>query len=182
MKKKEIAEDIIIIEGFFTPEECEQFIHQSEQIGYEQVKINVGGQQVMNKGIRNNERVLFKDFKMAETLWQKLKPFAEDRFDFAEPIGLNEMFRFYKYNPGQRFKSHFDGSYIRNEKEASLYTFMVYLNDGYEGGRTKFHNAIITPKKGDALIFLHRLRHEGEVLKTGTKYILRTDIMYRDKS
>jgi predicted 2-oxoglutarate/Fe(II)-dependent dioxygenase YbiX len=181
MKKIALAQDIVIIKDFFTASECEEFIQKSETIGYEQAKINIRGRQVTNTSVRNNERVLYKDYDMADQLWTSVEPFVEKRFQHATPIGLNEMFRFYKYSPGQRFKSHIDGSYVRNEKEASLYTFMVYLNDDFKGGTTKFHEAIITPKKGDALIFLHRLRHEGAVLTSGTKYILRTDIMYRLK-
>jgi predicted 2-oxoglutarate/Fe(II)-dependent dioxygenase YbiX len=55
------------------------------------------------------------------------------------PLGLNELFRFYRYQRGHQFKGHFDQSYIRSETEASYYTFMIYLNDNYEGGQTTFH-------------------------------------------
>lgn len=95
-------------------------------------------------------------------------------------IGLNELFRFYRYTPGQRFKVHRDGSYIRNEKEASFFTLLIYLNEGYQGGETRFDNSIIVEgNQGMALIFLHTIRHEGCVVTEGTKYVLRTDIMYR---
>jgi hypothetical protein len=50
------------------------------------------------------------------------------------------MFRVYKYLPGQQFKMHRDGSYERNENEKSFYTFLIYLNDDFEGGETEFEN------------------------------------------
>jgi len=37
----------------------------------------------------------------------------------------------------------------------------------------------ITPKEGMALIFLHKLYHEGSEVLEGRKYVLRSDIMYK---
>jgi prolyl 4-hydroxylase len=72
-----------------------------------------------------------------------------------------------------------DGSYSRNENEKSFYTFLIYLNDDFEGGETEFGNLFtVTPIKGSALVFYHPLRHEGKTLISGLKYVLRTDVMY----
>lgn len=177
--KKILSDYIYTIDNFFTPEECQHFIKQSEALGYHEAMVNINGKQVIRKGIRNNDRVLHKDYELERQLWNKLEPFVPTNYGASTAIGLNEMFRYYRYVPGQRFKSHLDGSHVRNEKEMSFFTFMVYLNDDFEGGATKFHDLIITPKQGKAVIFLHKLRHEGMVLNQGTKYILRTDIMYR---
>ena len=38
---------------------------------------------------------------------------------------------------------------------------------------------VITPKAGLALCFRHHLIHEGRAVRSGIKYVLRTDIMYR---
>ena len=51
------------------------------------------------------------------------------------PVGANERFRCYRYKPGQKFAAHYDGAFERDETERSLLTFMVYLNDDFEGGR-----------------------------------------------
>ena len=56
---------------------------------------------------------------------------------------------------------------------------MIYLNDDYEGGETKFNMTSVKGRKGMALVFLHSLPHEGAEVKSGIKYVLRTDIMYR---
>jgi len=77
---------------------------------------------------------------------------------------------------------HRDGSYKRSESEFSYYTFLIYLNEIYEGGETKFASGeIITPKTGTVLIFEHSQRHEGTALISGIKYVLRSDIMYKLK-
>lgn len=171
---------IYVIDHFLIPEECSALIDKSEHIGYEEAKVNVDGGQKMMKIVRNNERIMYEDQAYATELWSKLQPFVKTVVGNSSATGLNEMFRFYKYTPGQRFKMHRDGSFIRNESEFSIYTFMIYLNSGYEGGETKFASGeIITPKTGTALIFEHSQRHEGAALVNGTKYVLRSDIMYK---
>jgi prolyl 4-hydroxylase len=97
----------------------------------------------------------------------------------SHAIGLNELFRFYRYQPGQEFKKHRDNSYIRNNKEASYFTFMIYLNDNFTGGATTFKDIVVKPKQGTALVFYHYLEHEGSEVTEGTKYVLRSDIMFR---
>ncbi|WP_458628744.1 2OG-Fe(II) oxygenase [Winogradskyella sp. PC D3.3] len=88
------------------------------------------------------------------------------------------MFRIYRYTKGQRFKMHRDGSYERNENESSFFSFIIYLNDNFEGGETKFRKfETIVPQKGSVLLFQHAYRHEGKESIFGTKYVLRTDVM-----
>jgi prolyl 4-hydroxylase len=96
----------------------------------------------------------------------------------SKAVGLNELFRVYKYQEGQEFKRHRDQSYIRSNGEASYYTFMIYLNQDYEGGETVFGDLSIEPKQGMALVFLHNLEHEGSPVKRGIKYVLRSDVMF----
>ncbi|MES2777293.1 MAG: 2OG-Fe(II) oxygenase [Bacteroidota bacterium] len=180
MKKTEHKEDTIFtVEDFLTAEECNQHILWSEKRGYEQAKINSFGRQVVRSDVRNNLRVLFKDVALAESLWESVQPFCLQKFGSSIAIGLNEMFRFYKYGRGQQFKQHMDGSYERNESEFSLYTLMIYLNEDFLGGDTSFEDLIIKPKTGMALIFKHDLLHAGREVIKGEKYVLRTDIMYR---
>jgi prolyl 4-hydroxylase len=96
-------------------------------------------------------------------------------------VGANERLRCYRYAPGQRFKPHFDGSFARDHDERSLLTFMVYLNDDFEGGETALLDLdqMVAPKTGSALLFQHPILHEGCTVTRGVKYALRSDIMYR---
>src|SRR6266436_493544 len=95
-----------------------------------------------------------------------------------QALGLNERLRFYRYGPDQQFAAHVDGSFVRANGERSLLTFMVYLNDGFEGGETKFTETTIQPRKAMALIFRHELLHEGAAVTSGRKYVLRSDVMF----
>jgi hypothetical protein len=179
MEYKKIADNIFIIDKFWSKEQCASFIKKSEELGYEEAAIETEkGYQVV-KSVRNNHRVLHNDISLAEKIWVDLESFAPKKIGLSKSVGLNELFRFYKYEPGQEFKRHIDQSYIRNETEASYYTFMIYLNDEYEGGNTRFSSVSIEPKPGTALIFLHSIEHEGSAVTKGVKYVLRSDIMYR---
>lgn len=118
------------------------------------------------------------------------------------PSGLNECLRFCKYNPGDFFRKHCDGCFVRSEDEQSLFTCMFYLNGGFDGGATRFLGpsssditdiasqfkladdsevlASVAPEPGMCMLFFQPgLLHEGEDLRSGLKYILRTDVMYR---
>ena len=72
-----------------------------------------------------------------------------------------------------------DGYYQRSNGEQSLLTFMLYLNEDFEGGETLFQNGvIIRPQTGMILVFRHTLYHEGAAVTRGRKYVLRSDIMF----
>ena len=55
---------------------------------------------------------------------------------------------------------------------------MIYLNDDFEGGATRFMQAAVKPVKGTALVFAHPLSHQGDPVTAGRKYVVRTDVMY----
>lgn len=181
MKTTELRKDIYLIDNFWSPQRCDDLITKTEQIGYQPATIQTDNGPRLVDFIRNNNRVVYKDMDLANLLWAELKPYSPQEIGESIAIGLNELFRFYKYEAGQQFKKHRDQSYIRNSKEASYFTFMIYLNDNFKGGDTTFGDLTITPKKGSALIFYHYLEHEGSEVLDGIKYVLRTDIMFQLK-
>ncbi len=122
---------------------------------------------------------MFEDVSLAASLFDRLRPALPIRDD--TPVGLNERFRGYRYTAGQRFRPHFDGAFVRNEHERSEITLLLYLSDGFVGGDTLFNdlNLRVTPRTGIALLFQHLILHEGCAVLGGTKYVLRSDVMYR---
>lgn len=56
---------------------------------------------------------------------------------------------------------------------------MAYLNDDYKGGATRFQEeaagAETRGAAGSLLVFNHDVQHEGLPVKSGRKYIMRTD-------
>ena len=171
-----IPDKIITIENFLTEQECNDFINLGESLGFEMAKIDTGS---LVPEVRNNDRTFYESTELAEKLFKKLQPYLVPKIGNSVAVGLNELFRIYKYQKGQQFKGHQDGSFIRNDIEASYYTFLMYLNHNYQGGETIFLNHKIVPKKGMGLIFLHKLYHEGSEVLSGIKYVMRSDVMYR---
>jgi predicted 2-oxoglutarate/Fe(II)-dependent dioxygenase YbiX len=133
---------------------------------------------VMAPEIRNNTRVIVDDVDRAADLWSRVHDQIPELVYGRRSVGLNERFRFYRYDPGERFAAHFDGSFRRENGEASLLTFMIYLNEGFGGGETWFQETSITPRTGMALVFKHNLLHEGSAVTSGRKYVLRSDVMF----
>jgi len=179
MKLNKLADDIFTVEDFFTRQECLEAIVQSEGLGFELAKINTASGSRVHTGVRNNSRAFYNSEELAEKLWQRVQPYVPARLGEASPVGLNELFRFYRYERGHRFKGHYDESYVRRDGEASCFTFMVYLNDNFQGGDTTFRGLRVRPRQGMALLFRHSLFHEGSEVTQGVKYVLRSDVMYR---
>ncbi|CAG7581063.1 MAG: 2OG-Fe(II) oxygenase superfamily protein [uncultured marine phage] len=170
----------------FTKERCEELIRFSEELGYEDAPVTTSSGPVMMKNYRNNERVIHFSKDLAEEIFETIKDEVPFILGF-EPIGLNEMFRFYKYGKGHFFNQHRDGPYIRNSQEASHVTLLIYLNEDYDGGETAFKDpgqedfVSLTPKTGMGCMFIHKKLHRGNEVLDGIKYAIRTDIMYRLK-
>ena len=178
------GDSVFVIRDFAASSECDSFIAQSESSGYEEASITTATGPVMNKGIRNNSRLIHDDPELADRLWQRAKPFLPARIGAWRATGFNERFRYYRYDPGQQFAPHGDGSFCRDNGEESQLTFMVYLNDDFTGGETIFYvepgivRLNVRPERGMALIFVHRQWHAGAPVLAGRKYVLRTDVMY----
>ena len=174
------------VEDFWSAARCAETIARIEALGLRAAPVISGGREAMSPEIRNNTRVLIDDQPLADELDALVRPHVPAEM-FGEmapaPICVNERFRAYRYEPGQRFAPHFDGSFQRDRKEESLLTFMVYLNDGFGGGSTRFedYDVEVRPKTGTALFFQHRLLHEGAKVQSGVKYVLRSDVMYRER-
>lgn len=170
------------VDGVLSHGECAEQIERIDGLHPQAATINVRGGPMLDPNTRNNERVIFDDIELAGRLYQRVRPHLPDLLMGKVPVGVNERFRGYRYREGQRFAPHYDGSFQRSSRERSLLTFLIYLNEGFEGGETDFLELrqTIKPSTGQALLFQHFLLHEGCALKQGTKYALRSDIMYRE--
>jgi hypothetical protein len=144
----DVAEGIFTVPDLLTPEECLEYIALTEAIGYTAAPITTAGGFKMRPEIRNNTRVIVDDADRAAELWGRLRDHVPPFLRGRPTIGLNERFRFYRYDPGERFAPHRDGSYRRENGEESLLTFMVYLSEGFDGGETAFPGASVTPRIG----------------------------------
>lgn len=190
-----------VLHDVFTPAECAAMIADSEARGYDQALVNAGYAQVLDTSYRNSMRNIWDDRDTAAEIHARIAPHlpSEDEphcFGYAcKPMrlkcdGLNERLRFLRYDPGDFFAAHQDGSFVRPDGSSqSFLTVMIYLNSGggvdFTGGETSFvsktgaePDVALTPRAGDVLIFTHPVLHQGDEVTSGRKYAVRTDIMY----
>ncbi|MEP5341396.1 MAG: 2OG-Fe(II) oxygenase [Algibacter sp.] len=133
---------------------------------------------------RNNDRFVEDNTNLSKQFFKKLKKLNINGLD--EIIGVNNRFRFCRYQKNQLFSKHKDGVHYPNDRHESKYTFLLYLNnqDDFIGGDTEFFTSkydekptkIIKPKRGKLVIFDHSIWHQGAEIIFGNKYILRSDI------
>ncbi len=173
---------IFTVADVLSPDECLTLISKIESLNPAIATINTVTGTRVRADVRNNDRVIFDDIELARTLLGRIKQKAPKEIHGMLLVGINERFRCYRYKSGMRFASHTDGSFHRDKLEQSFYSFLVYLNDEFEGGKTTFltePEVSIKPEIGMGLLFQHPIIHEGSVVTKGIKYVARTDLMYR---
>ena len=175
------------IPGFVTPEFCRETIHQAEAIGFRPATITTKKGEVLRTDIRDNDRVILDDGNRADLLRNRLRGIGTDLAGLHYAVGVNTRFRLHRYQDGQKFDWHQHGAYHAPEGPISRFTFMIYLNDSFQGGATSFagmfwHQTFpdfaITAETGKALLFRHPISHRGDQITAGRKYVLRPDVMF----
>ncbi|KAF0983338.1 hypothetical protein FDP41_010403 [Naegleria fowleri] len=171
------------LENCLTPKECKEIIRCMNLMGYD---IKYTGNRLCCRNVINDD-------KFANILFERVRSFLPQTHHFMDmdrPLyGLNPQFRAIKYKhfkSGHKFGKHIDFSNSDGFGRKSFYTFMIYLNDDFEGGETVFTKKgfefTLKPKTGMAIIFeqdIKQLEHEGlPVTETSEKYILRLDVFY----
>ncbi|KAL5486913.1 hypothetical protein EMCRGX_G019453 [Ephydatia muelleri] len=138
-----------LLHSILTPEECVHYIHETEQVGYEDLT-----------------RLFPVEYHSNDLVLSICKPLVECLC-------------------GAHFSPHLDGPWVPNEEESSIFTVVIYLNSDLEGGATSFLSegekveCLVSPKAGTAVFFNHDTLHEGQPVTKSTKYIIRTEIMFR---
>lgn len=191
----------IILENVLTREECLTIIEKTEEMKYGRLGKGKTGQ-----AYRGNRRIQVEDKTgvFTEVLWKKIEPYiahlcAQD-IGIPDEIGewrcdgLNRRFRFAKYSKGEGFAVHKDKPTVYEQEECSFYTVNIYLNDLQtdQGGTTRFFEKMQSKKEicsaggvaGSMVIFKqsqfpNSAPHDGELLKYGVKYLMRTDVIFK---
>jgi len=95
---------IITVNDVYSSEHCQQLILSSEANGYNEAAIDTGAGQRIIKDIRNNDRIFFDDYALAQQLYKKVHAYLPECINGWKPYSLNERFRFYRYKQGHYFK------------------------------------------------------------------------------
>ena len=179
MNTEKFSAGILLVHDFLSAAECAAQIAASEAMEYENALVNSRDGALLQAERRNNARVLFDDAALSAAMYARAASVlpAQD-IDGWRVCGLNERWRYYRSGPGQFFRLHRDGNYQRSAQQESRYTFLLYLNDDFDGGDTDFIFEKVAARRGALLLFPHHLIHQGCAVHSGVKYVLRTDVMY----
>ena len=184
--------------------ECAQFVAISDALGYhEDAPVS------LPHHVRHNTNVNWVvDESIDGPIWERCHSLIPERVAGGPALGLNARFRFYRYREGDYFRPHTDGAWPGSRvadgrlvhdaygDRISQMSMLLFLSDGYTGGRTLFYlreggrtaggeaivASVATPK-GAAVCFPHGFHplhclHAGEPVGSGTKYIIRTDVLF----
>ncbi|WP_341365780.1 2OG-Fe(II) oxygenase [Yoonia sp. BS5-3] len=166
---------------------CRDVISRAHSDGFAVATISTERGSDVVQDIRNNDRVIFDDRALANSLWHRAGCHFVSPFKGQRAVRLNERFRVYRYRPGHFFDWHQDGIFTHPDGSISQFTMMIYLNEACEGGGTSFADVLsphvfwdftIAPRTGKALFFHHPLSHRGDQITSGEKFVLRTDVMF----
>ena len=193
ISKRLFKNGVMTLSNVLSKNECKNLILRGEHIGFREASVRTNDGQKMLKSVRNNERVMFSDTELADDLFQRINPYLDEfQVDDVSPVVLNDYFRIYKYNKGQRFNQHKDGQ-EKIDNLVSHVSVLFYLNGNFTGGETSFYEYVrnegrmkhqcfesVQPEAGSALLFWHKTFHTGDELIKGEKYVLRSDLLYND--
>ena len=180
-----------VVNNVLDPQTCSKLIAHAESVGFLDKSV------VMFAGDRL--RATFTDEKLAQHLWSQIaphtKPHLHDRDGghsflgpdvspgWYEPVGINPFMRVSKYLPGKSFRTHTDTAYSQGDQYVGMHTLLLYLNGDMTGGETivfgQDGSCTVKPAAGKILGFYHYTPHEGAIVKSGIKYIIRTELMFK---
>jgi hypothetical protein len=202
-----------LLENVLSVDECQQLRAAATQLGFRADHPTAMDQPT---GIDSCEWMV--DDSILDVVNRRVQPFfLEESSTTTEQTtsfhSINPRWRFFRYGQGCVYRPHIDGSwpasrikedghyesYDEDDKSGasikSFYTFLIYLNDNFEGGQTRFYFPKnqqqgqglaaqgITPKCGSVLVFSQgntaSLLHEGSAVTVGRKYVVRSDVLYR---
>jgi hypothetical protein len=191
------------LENVFSASECAQLMKEAEAVGFTAAGLGSSGRQSVNTEVRDSGRLISEDPALAQEILKRIRPYLPTVWKGRRLLGLNEQLKFLRYQPGQKFVAHVDGSFNRSDTlNRTFITVQLYLSQGcVEGGATRFVGGAVSPVggsfprfqaecngvrceplQGRVLIFQHNIIHEGEEVKSGLKYTIRTDVEYSGES
>jgi len=179
---------IRVIENFATPEECDWLMARAQgRLGPAMVLDKQTGREKTHPD-RTNKAIEL-DVVAMDVVIQIVR--ARIAAATNLPLPVFEPAQIMHYSVGEEFRPHYD--FLTNEVEGwaaqlerygqRIATFLLYLNDDFEGGETDFPSIGITHRggKGDALFFANvdpagapdrKTLHAGRPPSRGQKWIL----------
>ncbi|KAJ7182835.1 hypothetical protein C8R43DRAFT_968201 [Mycena crocata] len=202
-----------VINDVFERAECQALIDSAEAVGLLPDEPTAGSATQLASVLAHNF-IWLADTEFISTLYSRVVALLPQSVHGGAVKGINARFRLYRYRPGALYRPHIDGAWPASaldetttppsyvyDSDPTVYsrlTFLIYLNDDFDGGCTTFflpsaeHGVLearpVKPRTGTVCVFPHgaargSLLHEGSGVTEGAKYVIRTEVLYEvDKS
>jgi prolyl 4-hydroxylase len=169
--------EVRLFRGLFTADECDYLIGASmPRLAPSQV-IDPGTGLLVPNPVRTSEGAAFPlaaERPAIHALCRRLASASGTDVAQGEPLQV------LRYTAGQEYRAHFDA--IDGAENQRILTFLVYLNEDYEGGETCFlaSGLKVKGRKGDGLLFRNaddsgrpdpNGQHAGLPLINGVKFL-----------
>jgi predicted 2-oxoglutarate/Fe(II)-dependent dioxygenase YbiX len=177
---------IIILVAYLLPTYPKPVIIENFMTDEERIHIMTEAKSKLKVSTVAKDRTVDESIRKSETAWLSLDdPVVRGVVERCvqrtdRPLENCEQLQVLKYKPGGFYTPHQDA--FMDDKNKRMYTFVLALNDDYEGGETAFPNLEekYTMRAGDALFFntldnyeldTSKALHGGEPVKNGEKWI-----------
>jgi hypothetical protein len=158
-----------VIRNFLTKEECNLIIKEANQYGYKHTWTTD-----RHNNYPTTDNKIIESWKCYGMLENKIKtqlfPYYEGKYRLKPNIlSIIELF-IAKYDGNQENTQ----KSLNPHQDGSEFSFIICLNEDYEGGGTRFvkQNKTIHLNTGDVVVFCGQTEHEGLDVTNGVRYIL----------
>ncbi|KAJ9113247.1 hypothetical protein QFC22_006086 [Naganishia vaughanmartiniae] len=133
-----------LLPNILPPQTCESIINTANTLGWEADQA-AGGSAVDKTSVLAHNVVWLADEQFVGELFERIRPFVQERVNGGKVRGINRRFRVYRYGPKQVYRPHIDGAwpaagidaetgeYLHDSSPSddplwSRYTLLIYLN------------------------------------------------------
>lgn len=171
--------EVRLFPAFFSPDECQFLIESARPVLQPSVVIDpYSGREIPNP-IRTSRGVGFPFVDENPAIHALNRRIAAAS---GTDVRAGEPMQVLSYAPGQQYREHSDALPKVAPGQQRVLTFLVYLDDGYEGGETAFPaiDLQVRGRKGDGLMFRNaandgtpdpRSIHAGLPVTHGVKHV-----------
>ncbi|MGN7998167.1 2OG-Fe(II) oxygenase [Sphingomonas sp. 22176] len=169
--------EIVRLPSLLTPAECEHLAMAAADLLQPALVFDPVSNRMISHPVRTSDNALVgptRESLVVQAILRRVAAATGTMVWQGEPISL------LRYSPGQQYRPHLDT--IAGSANQRIKTVLLYLNEGYAGGETRFDKLgiDIVARGGDALLFDNvlangqpdaRTRHAGLPVRAGVKWV-----------
>jgi len=165
------------VDGLLTSDECAFLIDLADPRMRRATIFHEGEQRFVEDPVRRSDKAGFpivSEWPFVRAINLRIAAATGTAVEWGEPLQV------LRYGPEQEYRPHFDA--IAGMENPRVLTALVWLNDDYSGGETRFEELGLSERgrPGDLLVFANtrddgspdmRTRHSGAPVSSGVKYL-----------